>query len=127
MVDRKEPLPVTRQCDLLDLPRSTFYHIPKAVSDEELELMRLIDRCHMKHPFYGSRRVRDWLEDQWCQVNRKRVQRLMQTMGIAALYPKHNLSRANQEHKVYPYLLRNLARMFHEADPEVADPAFSPF
>ena len=109
MVDRKEPLPVTRQCELLDLPRSTFYHVPKVVSDEELELMRLIDRCHMKHPFYGSRRVRDWLEDQGHKVNRKRVQRLMQTMGIAALYPKRNLSKANRAHKVYPYLLRNLA------------------
>ena len=51
MVDRKDPLPVTRQCALLDLPRSTFYHVPKPVSDEELALMALIDRCHLKHPF----------------------------------------------------------------------------
>ncbi len=58
MVDRKESLSITRQCDLLDLPRSTFYHVPKPVSDEELALMALIDRCHLKHPFYGSRRIR---------------------------------------------------------------------
>ena len=109
MVDRKEPLPVARQCELLELPRSTFYHVPKPVSDEELELMRLIDRCHLKYPFYGSRRIRDWLEDQGHRVNRKRIQRLMRTMGLAALYPKRNLSRANQAHKVYPYLLRNLS------------------
>ena len=64
MVDRKDPLPVKRQCALLDLPRSTYYHVPKPVSDEELALMALIDRCHLKHPFYGSRRIRDWLEDQ---------------------------------------------------------------
>ena len=51
MVDRKDPLPVTRQCALLDLPRSTFYHVPRPVSEEELELMALIDRCHLKHPF----------------------------------------------------------------------------
>jgi len=107
MVDRKEPLPVTRQCELLELPRSTFYHIPKPVSEEELELMALIDRCHLKYPFYGSRRIRDWLEDQGHRVNRKRIQRLMRTMGLVALYPKRNLSRANQAHKVYPYLLRN--------------------
>ena len=109
MVDRKEPLPVARQCELLELPRSTFYHVPKPVSDEELELMRLIDRCHLQYPFYGSRRIRDWLEDQGHRVNRKRIQRLMRTMGLAALYPKRNLSRANQAHKVYPYLLRNLS------------------
>jgi putative transposase len=108
MVDRKDPLPVTRQCELLDLPRSTFYHTPQPVSDEELALMRLIDRCHLKYPFYGSRRIRDWLEDHGHTVNRKRVQRLMRTMGLVALYPKRNLSLANHAHKVYPYLLRNL-------------------
>jgi len=106
MVDRAEALPVTRQCALLDLPRSTFYHVPKPVTDAELELMRLIDRCHLEHPYYGSRRIRDWLEDEGHQVNRKRVQRLMRTMGLVALYPKRNLSLANQAHKVYPYLLR---------------------
>ena len=110
MVDRKESLSITRQCELLDLPRSTFYHVPKPVSDEELALMALIDRCHLKHPFYGSRRIRDWLENQGHRVNRKRVQRLMWIMGLGALYPKRNLSLANQAHKVYPYyLLRNLA------------------
>ncbi len=108
MVDRKEPLPVAHQCTLLDLPRSTFYHNPKPVTDEELGLMALIDRCHLKHPYYGSRRIRDWLEDQGHTVNRKRIQRLMHVMGITALYPKRNLSLANQAHKVYPYLLRNL-------------------
>jgi putative transposase len=108
MVDRKDPLPVTRQCALLDLPRSTFYHVPKPVSDEELELMALIDGCHLQHPFYGSRRIRDWLEDQGHRVNRKKVQRLMRTMDLAAQYPKRSLSLANQAHKVSPYLLRDL-------------------
>ena len=107
MVDRKDPLPVTRQCELLDLPRSTFYHVPEPVSDEELELMALIDRCHLRHPFYGSRRIRDWLEDRGHVVNRKRVQRLMRTMDLVAQYPKRNLSLANQAHKIYPYLLRD--------------------
>ncbi|CRI63922.1 hypothetical protein THIOKS11630004 [Thiocapsa sp. KS1] len=108
MVDRKDPLPVTRQCALPDLPRSTFYHVPKPVSDEELERMALIDRCHLQHPFYGSRRIRDGLEDQGHRVNRKKVQRLMRTMDPAAQYPKRNPSLANQAHKVYPYLLRDL-------------------
>ena len=108
LVDRMDPLPVSRQCALIDLPRSTFYHVPKPVADQELELMRLIDRCHLELPFYGSRRIRDWLEDEGLLVNRKRVQRLMKTMGITASYPKRNLSLANQAHKVYPYLLRDL-------------------
>ncbi len=109
MIDRDHPdLPVSRQCELLDLPRSTFYHVADPVSDADLEIMALIDQCHLERPFYGSRRIRGWLADQGHLVNRKRVQRLMRTMGIAALYPKRNLSLANQAHKVYPYLLRNL-------------------
>jgi putative transposase len=74
----------------------------------DLELMALMDRCHLKYPFYGSRRIRDWLEDQGHKINRKRVRRLMRTMGMVALYPKRNLSLANRAHKVYPYLLRDL-------------------
>jgi len=108
MVARTDALPITRQCELLDLPRSTFYHVPEPVSDAELALMKLIDQCHLKHPYFGSRRVRDWLEDRGHRENRKRVQRLMRTMGLVAVYPKRNLSLANQAHKVYPNLLRGL-------------------
>lgn len=99
---------MSRQCELLDLPRSTFYHVSVPVTEEELELMARIDRWHLAHFYYGSRRIRDWLGDEGHRVNRKRVQRLMRTMGLAALYPKRNLSLANQAHKMYPYLLRNL-------------------
>ena len=81
MVERTEPLPITRQCELLDLPRSTFYHVSQPVSPVELDLMKRIDHCHMKYPFYGSRRIRDWLADEGHLVNRKCVQRLMRTMG----------------------------------------------
>jgi len=108
MVTRTEPLSIIRQCELLDLPRSTFYHVSKPVSEADLALMKLIDRCHMELPFYGSRRIVDWLGDEGHLVNRKRVQRLMRTMGIVAVYPKKNLSQPNQAHRVYPYLLRNL-------------------
>ncbi len=68
MVDRKDPLPVTRQCAVLDLPRSTFYHVPRPVSEKELAIVALIDRFHLDHPFYGSRRIRDWLVHQGDQV-----------------------------------------------------------
>jgi len=70
--------------------------------------MRLIDEIHLKRPFYGSRRVRDNLEDLGHTVNRKKVQRLMRQMGIAALYPKANTSRPGKGHKIYPYLLKGL-------------------
>ena len=108
MVDRKDPLPVVRQCQLLAVPRSTVYYQRQPISEADLALMRLIDECHLKHPYYGSRRIRDWLEDQGQRVNRKRVQRLMRQMDLVALYPKRNLSRRNQAHRIYPYLLRGL-------------------
>jgi putative transposase len=109
MVDRKQSITVMRQCELLNLPRSTFYHSPGHVADDELQIMSLIDRCHLKYPFYGSRRIRGWLQDEGYLVNRKRLQRLMRTMGITALYPGRNLSAANKAHKIYPYLLRGLS------------------
>ncbi|OYV76884.1 MAG: hypothetical protein B7Z66_06500, partial [Chromatiales bacterium 21-64-14] len=109
MVDQDDLLPVVRQCQLLNVPRSTFYYARQGVSESDLALMRLIDEGHLKHPYYGSRRMPDWLADHGHRVNRKRVQRLMRQMGLAALYPKRNLSRRNQAHRVYPYLLRGLS------------------
>ena len=109
MIDRTHSLPVTRQCQLLDLNRSSVYYQPTGVSDEDLRLMRRIDEMHLKRPFYGSRRIRDWLHDEGFPVNRKKVQRLMRQMGIMALYPKANTSRPGKGHKVYPYLLRGLS------------------
>jgi putative transposase len=88
MVAQDHPLPVARRCELLGLPRSTLYYEMQSESAEELRLMKLIDQCHLDHPFYGSRRIRDWLEDHGEQVNRKRIQRLMRKMGLCALYPK---------------------------------------
>lgn len=109
MVDRSHELPITRQCQLLSLNRSTFYYQPKSdVPEEDLKLMRRIDEMHMKRPFYGSRRIRDWLYEEGYDINRKRVQRLMRQMGIAALYPKKNTSKPGKGHKVYPYLLKGL-------------------
>lgn len=108
MIDRKHELPVVRQCQLLELNRSSVYYQPAEVSDEDLKLMRLIDEIHLKRPFYGSRRIRDDLRDLGYPVNRKKVQRLMRLMGISALYPKANTSRPGKGHKVYPYLLKGL-------------------
>lgn len=97
-----------RQCALLKVPRSTLYYKPKLVSDDDLTLMRRIDEIYMKWPFYGSRKMVEELHDERCDVNRKRVRRLMRLMGIEAIYQKPNTSRKHSDHKIYPYLLRNL-------------------
>ncbi len=70
--------------------------------------MRLIDEEYTRHPFYGIRRLTAWLNRNGYEVNHKRVSRLMQEMGIQAIYPKPNLSKASKEHKKYPYLLKGL-------------------
>jgi len=109
MVDRAHQLPIVRQCELLSLNRSTAYYEPKpGFSEEDLKLMRRMDEMHLKRPFYGSRRLTDWLREEGQDINRKRVQRLMRKMGITALYPKKNTSQPGQGHKIYPYLLKGL-------------------
>ena len=109
MVSKEEQLPVSRQCQLLNVPRSSYYYIPTPVCDEELALMRLIDKCYLDLPFYGTRRIKGWLLDNYgLVINRKRIQRLRRLMAIETLYPKRSLSLANKQHKVYPYLLREL-------------------
>jgi len=104
---------VRRQCDLLGLNRSGLYYPPAGESEQNLMLMRLIDKEYTRRPFYGSRRMTAWLRGQGHEVNRKRVARLMEVMGIEALYPKPKLSQPGPEgapgHKIYPYLLRDVA------------------
>lgn len=94
---------MTRQCELLDLSRSTCYYRPAGESDANLELMRQIDRQYLETPFYGSRRMARVLG-----VNRKRVQRLMGLMGIEAIYPRQRTTRPAAGHRIYPYLLGNV-------------------
>ncbi len=107
MIDRTHDLPLTRQCQILDLARSTAYYKPEPTSAEELALMRRMDELHLEHPFAGSRMLRDLLRKEGYPVNRKRVRRLMKKMGIEALYRKPNTSARHTAHPVYPYLLRN--------------------
>lgn len=108
MITKESDLPITRQCELLSLNRSTVYHRHRDVPEADLVLMRRIDEMHLKRPFYGSRRIRDWLQDEEHEINRKRVQRLMRIMGITAIYPKRRTSKPGKGYKIYPYLLRNL-------------------
>ena len=111
-VDGKDPkLSIVRQCELLRLPRSSYYRprLPCFESAENLDIMRRIDEEFLRHPFYGSRKIRDYLNREGFHVNRKRVQRLMRLMGLESVAPKPNTSKRRKEHKVYPYLLRNLS------------------
>jgi putative transposase len=108
MIQAKHELPVTRRCALLDVARSTAYYCPEPVSEDDLQLMRLIDEIHLELPFYGSRRIRDELDSRGHTASRKRVQRLMRLMGLRALYPRRRTSQPGKGHKIYPYRLRDL-------------------
>ena len=104
-----EKLSIQRQCELLGLPRSTYYHSPATESAENLKLMRLIDELYTARPFLGSRKmVAELAMHHGVSVNRKRIQRLMRLMGIASVLPRPGTSRPHPEHVIYPYLLRNL-------------------
>jgi putative transposase len=91
------------------LNRSTWYYEPATESDFNLHLMRLMDAKYLERPFFGWRRLTAYLRQEGYPVNHKRVQRLMQKMGLQAIYPRPKTSQAAAGHKVYPYLLRNLA------------------
>lgn len=109
MIEPNHPqLSVRRQCELLGLNRSTRYYEPTGESAENLYLMRLLDEQYLHTPFYGWPRMTAYLRRKGHAVNHKRVQRLMQKMGLQAIYPKPKTSRASQERKRYPYLLRDL-------------------
>jgi putative transposase len=97
---------VRRQCELLGVNRSGLYYQPVGESEQNLQLMRLLDEQYTRTPFYGSRKMTAWLARAGHEVNRKRVSRLMELMGIAAVYPKAKLSRPGEGHRIYPYLLR---------------------
>jgi putative transposase len=102
-------LSITRQCELLGISRSGYYYSPCGISEKDLWIMRLIDEEYTRHPFYGARNLSDWLGRQGYPACREKVGRLMKLMGLEAIYPKRSLSIRNRDHKVYPYLLRNLS------------------
>lgn len=108
-IQQTHALAKTRRCELLAVARSTAYYQPEAGSEEDWRLMRLIDEIHLQYPFFGSRRIRGELEDRERKVSRKRVRRLMRQMGLQALYPRRRTSQPSKGHKIYPYLLRDLA------------------
>jgi putative transposase len=102
-------LSVRQQCQLLGLPRSTFYYQPVPETQENLALMNLLDQQYLRTPYYGSRRMQIWLSRHDHLVNRKRVRRLMRQMGLEVVYPRPKTTVPGEGHKVYPYLLRDVA------------------
>jgi len=108
MITPEHPLPITRQCRLLDLARSSFYYRPKPISARDLELMRAIDEIHLAYPFYGSRRIMHELRGRGYKVGRGHVSKLMRKMGICAIYRRPRTTIPDIKHKVYPYLPKDM-------------------
>ena len=109
MIEPEHPkLSVRRQCELIGLSRSSYYREPGGESEENLELMRLIDEEYTRHPFYGSRKMKKYLRNLGYKVSRKRVQRLMRLMGLESIAPRKRTTIREKAHKIYPYLLRGL-------------------
>ena len=97
-----------RQCELLDMCRSSLYYQPKPISPADLALMRRIDELHLEHPFLGARRLARLLQRQGLKVGRCHVGTLMELMGIEAIYRKKRTSLPGKGHRIYPYLLSNV-------------------
>jgi len=109
MVEPEHPgLSISSQCNLLQMSRSSWYYEARGESALNLQLMRLIDKQFLETPYYGARQIARYLRRQGYWVNRKRVQRLMQKMGLMAIYQKPNTSKPHPEHTIYPYLLRGI-------------------
>jgi putative transposase len=101
-------LGIVRQCEMVGISRSSFYYQPKGETDENLELMRVIDKQFLDKPWYGSRQMARHLRRSGYPVCRKRVRRLMRKMGLVAIYQTPRTSQPHPEHRIYPYLLRGL-------------------
>jgi len=99
---------IRHQCELLGISRSGYYYEPCPETEENLALMRRLDELHLEHPVYGSRRLLILLEREGHSVNRKRVVRLLQLMGIEAIYPRRRVEPLGPDHPIYPYLLEDL-------------------
>jgi len=108
MIDKEKNISMNHQCKLLSIHRSGLYYQPRPENEEKLLLMRMLDEQYFKTPFYGYRKLGEWLKAKGYNVNRKRVKRLMKLMRWQTLYRKPNTSWKNKEHKIYPYLLKDL-------------------
>jgi putative transposase len=103
-----ELLTIGQQCQLLGISRSGYYYRPPPISSEMQELLNIVDQVYTDCPFFGTRRMAAYLNSHGYDVGRKLVRKIYQLLALEAVYPKPDLSKPNKEHKVYPYLLRNV-------------------
>lgn len=109
MIEKNNPsLSIRFQCKVIDLNRSSYYYQGQRLRSGDQALLNELDEVYLKHPFYGSRRLKEELNRRGYHVGRGRVRRLMRILGIEAIYPKPALSLSDKEHKIYPYLLKNV-------------------
>ena len=109
MIELDHPrISISRQCELVGLARSSLYYKARGEGEYNRGLMRLIDEQYTRTPFYGVRRMTEWLRRQGRRVNPKRVRRLMRLAGLEAIYPKRRLSLSGGAQKRYPYLLEGV-------------------
>ena len=109
MIDRRHDLTITRQAEALNISRGSVYYLPRPVSAADLTIMRRLDELHLEFPFAGSRMLRGLLAGEGINLGRRRVRTLMRRMGIEALYRRPRTTKSEPGHKIYPYLLRNMA------------------
>jgi len=110
MVDpRHARLSIVQQCRLASIARSSFYYESRGESPLNLRLMRVVDEQFLETPFFGSRQMTRWLLRHGYPVSRKRVRRLMRLLGLQAVFQRPRTSKPHPEHKIYPYLLRDLS------------------
>ena len=109
MIDRSHELPLSGQAKALGISRGSVYYLARPTPDADLALMRRIDELHLEHPFAGSRMLRDMLKAEGREVGRRHAATLMKKMGVEAIYRRPSTSKPAPGHKIYPYLLRNLA------------------
>jgi len=108
MIMREHELSITKQAKALRISRGSVYYLPRPVSADDLEIMRLLDRLHLDFPFAGSRMLRGLLAAEGCQIGRRHVKTLMKRIGIEALYRRPRTTKPEPGHKIYPYLLRGM-------------------
>jgi putative transposase len=108
MIEPSQQPSISRQCEMLGICRSSYYYRAKPIKPDDLKLMRQIDEMYLQDPTLGSRSISRQFKRQGQKVNRKRIQRLMRLMGLEAIYPKPRTSRPHPQHRVYPYLLRDM-------------------
>ncbi|WP_341794824.1 IS3 family transposase [Rickettsia endosymbiont of Rhinocyllus conicus] len=109
MVDKEcSNLSIARQCTLLFINKSSYYYKPQGLTQKDLKIMQVIDEIYTQHPYFGARRMSEHLVPFGITIGRKAVSRYYRIMAIEAIYPKMNLSKCNQAHKIYPYLLKGV-------------------